>query len=36
VSYFDSWRSAQTLPDSRPFEQPAPEAPLVQIQSSGR
>lgn len=34
VSYFDFWRAPQTLPDTRPFESPAPE-PLVQIQSSG-
>lgn len=34
VSYFDFWRAPQTLPDTRPFEAPAPE-PLVQIQSAG-
>ena len=34
VSYFDFWRAPQTLPDTRPFETPAPE-PLVQIQSAG-
>jgi MoaA/NifB/PqqE/SkfB family radical SAM enzyme len=32
VSYFDFWRAPQTLPDSRPFEQPQPEPALVQIQ----
>ncbi|QOY92014.1 radical SAM protein [Paludibaculum fermentans] len=35
VSYFDSWRSPQTLPDTRPFEQ-QPEQPLVRIQSASR
>lgn len=34
VSYFDSWRAPQTLPDSRPYE--APEQTLVQITSSGQ
>lgn len=35
VSYFDFWRSPQTLPDTRPFEQ-QPEQPLVRIQSASR
>ncbi len=34
VSYFDSWRAPQTLPDSRPYE-PA-EQPLVNITSAGQ
>jgi MoaA/NifB/PqqE/SkfB family radical SAM enzyme len=34
VSYFDSWRSPQTLPDTRPFEQPAGES-LVHIHTAG-
>lgn len=34
VSYFDFWRAPQTLPDTRPFEAPAPE-PLVQIHTAG-
>ncbi len=35
VSYFDSWRAPQTLPDRRPFEAAEPEE-LVQIQTGGR
>ncbi|MGC4052107.1 MAG: radical SAM protein [Paludibaculum sp.] len=35
VSYFDFWRSPQTVPDTRPFEQ-QPEQPLVRIQSASR
>jgi len=34
VSYFDFWRSPQTLPDTRPFE--VPEEQLVRIQTAGR
>lgn len=32
VSYFDFWRAPQTRPDPRPFEEPEPARPLVQIQ----
>lgn len=32
VSYFDFWRAPQSLPDTRPFEQPVEEKPLVHIQ----
>jgi MoaA/NifB/PqqE/SkfB family radical SAM enzyme len=35
VSYFDFWRSPQKLPDTRPFEQPVPEPPLVHIRAGG-
>lgn len=34
VSYFDSWRAPQTIPDSRPYEAPEPE--LVNITSAGQ
>lgn len=33
VSYFDFWRAPQTIPDTRPFEQPEQES-LIQIQTT--
>jgi MoaA/NifB/PqqE/SkfB family radical SAM enzyme len=35
VSYFDFFRAPQTMPDTRPYDAPAPE-PLIKIQSAAR